>query len=145
MPIVSISLTTNLLKKLDALITDRGYSSRSEAIRDAIRGALAEFELSRFQRGTVTATITVISEHMLHDVDERLTRLRHQHYSIVSGNMHLHLGKRYCLDVLITEGEAKEVMSFISQIRAIRGIHQVAYTLVPIIDEQQTTEKPRRS
>ncbi len=145
MPIVSISLTRILLKKLDSLIRNRGYSSRSEAIRDAIRGALEEFELSRFKRGKATATITVISEHMKHDVDERLTRIRHQHNAIVSGNMHLHLGKRYCLDVLITEGEAKEVMTFISQIRAIRGIHQVAYTLVPIIDEIHASEGTGRS
>jgi CopG family nickel-responsive transcriptional regulator len=139
LPIVSISLTTSLLKKLDTLIKNRGYSSRSEAIRDAIRSSLDEFQLSRFEQGTVIATITVISEHDKHDVDERLTRLRHQHNAIVSGNMHLHLGKRYCLDVLITEGEANEVITFISQIRAMRGIHQVTYTLAPLVQPPEET------
>ena len=72
LPIVSISLTSNLLKKLDEFMQERGYSSRSEAIRDAIRDLLSGFELSRFETGKVTATITVISEHERHDVDERL-------------------------------------------------------------------------
>jgi len=133
--IISISLASNLLKKLDEFMRERGYSSRSEAIRDAVRNLLSEFELSRFESGKVTATITVISEHEKHYVDERLTRLRHEHDEIVSGNLHIHLGKRYCLEVFITEGEAGKVLTFISRIRAMRGIQQVKYTLVPLATE----------
>jgi len=111
---------------------ERGYSSRSEAIRDAIRDSLYEYELGRFKKGRVTATITVISEHERHDVDERLMRLRHEHDEIVSGNMHIHLGKTYCLEIFITEGDVNDILNFISKIRAMRGIHQVKYTMVPI-------------
>jgi len=121
---------------------ERSYSSRSEAIRDAIRDLLSEFELSRLETGKVTATITVISNHERHDVDERLMRLRHSHDEIVSSNMHIHLGKTYCLEVFITEGEPEKVLSFISRIRAIRGIQQVKYTIVPLVagSEEQETE-----
>jgi len=132
MPIVSISLTSELLRKLDRFMKERGYSSRSEAIRDAIRDSLSEYELDRFKKGRVTATITVISEHERHDVDERLMRLRHEHDEIVSGNMHIHLGKTYCLEIFITEGDVNDILNFISKIRAMRGIHQVKYTMVPI-------------
>ena len=133
MPIISISLTTELLKKLEEFMRERGYSSRSEAIRDAVRDSLSEYELGRFERGKVTATITVISEHERHDVDERLMRLRHQHDDIVSGNMHIHLGKTYCLEIFITEGEAGKVLNFIGRIRAMRGIQQVKFTMVPLV------------
>lgn len=132
MPVVSISLTSELLRKMDDFMKERGYSSRSEAIRDAIRDSLSEYELSRFESGRVTATITVISEHKRHDVDERLMRLRHEHDEIVSGNMHIHLGKNYCLEIFITEGDAREILNFIGRIRAMRGIQQVKYTMVPI-------------
>jgi len=135
MPIVSISLTSNLLRKLDEFIRERGYSSRSEAIRDAVRDLLAEFELSRLEKGRVTATITVISRHERHDVDERLMRLRHEYDSIVSANMHIHIDQVYCLEVFVTEGEAEEVLDFISRVRAMRGIQQVKYTMVPLITE----------
>jgi CopG family nickel-responsive transcriptional regulator len=137
MPIVSISLTRNLLKKLDEFMRERGYSSRSEAIRDAIRDSLSEYELSRFKRGKVTATITVISEHERHDVDERLMRLRHEHDEIVSGNMHIHLGEKYCLEIFITEGEVEKVLNFIGRIRAMRGIQQVKFTMVPLVASQK--------
>lgn len=135
MPIISISLNRELLKKLDGLMREKCYSSRSETIRDAIRDSLSEFELSQFETGRVTATITAISKRERHDVDKRLMRLRHDHDEIVSTNMHLHLGMMYCLDVFITEGEARDVLSFISRIRAMRGIRQVKYTIVPLDDE----------
>jgi len=141
LPIVSISLTSDLSKKLDVFIRERGYSSRSELIRDAVRNLLSEFELSRFETGRVTATITVISKHERHDVDERLMRLRHDHDKIVSGNMHIHLGKTYCLEVFITEGESEKVLNFVSKIRAMRGIQQVKYTIVPLTAGSEEEEK----
>jgi CopG family nickel-responsive transcriptional regulator len=140
MPIVSISLTAELLKELDEFMNMKGYSSRSEAIRDAVRDILSEYELSRFERGKVTSTITVISEHEKHDVDERLTRLRHEHDQIISGNMHIHLGKTYCLEIFITEGQVEEVLNFIGRIRAIRGIQQVKYTIVPLTNARDTKD-----
>ncbi|MHA1424011.1 MAG: nickel-responsive transcriptional regulator NikR [Candidatus Thorarchaeota archaeon] len=132
MPVVSISLSSDLLKKLEDIMVARGFSSRSETIRDAIRNSISEFELSRFEEGLVTSTITIVSNHSMHDVDERLMRIRHENDDIVSGNLHIHLGKMCCLDILITEGEATKVLDFISKIRAMRGLQQVAYTIVPL-------------
>jgi CopG family nickel-responsive transcriptional regulator len=131
MPVVSISLTTELLGKLEKFMKERGYSSRSEAIRNAIRDLMSEYELSKFEGGQVIATITVISKHERHDVNERLIRLRHEYDEIVSGNMHIHLGKDYCLEIFITEGDAEETLNFIGRIRAMRGVQQVKYTIVP--------------
>jgi len=132
MPIVSISLSPELLEKLDRFMVERGCSTRSEAVRDAIRSTILEHELERLEEGRVTATITVISRHGRHDVDERLMRLRHEYDEIVSGNMHIHLGKTYCLEIFITEGGVREVLDFIGRIRTLRGIQQVKYTMVPI-------------
>lgn len=132
MPIVSISLTASLLTRLARFMAERGYSSRSEAIRDAIRGTLADYELSRFESGTVTATITIMSTHERHDLDERLMRLRHTYDDLVVGNMHLHIGGYYCLEIFITKGDAEQVLSFISRIRAMRGIQRVTFSVVPL-------------
>ena len=111
---------------------ERGYSSRSEAIRDAIRDSLAEYDLNRLEKGWVTATITTICEYDRHEVDERLTRLRHDYDELVTNNMHIHLGKEYCLEIFVAQGEVEDVLNFIGRIRAMRGIQQVKYTLVPL-------------
>ncbi|MDH5770606.1 MAG: nickel-responsive transcriptional regulator NikR [Candidatus Bathyarchaeota archaeon] len=132
MPIVSISLTSDLLRKLDALIKDKSYSSRSEAIRDAIRNSLSEYDLSQLEKGRATATITIITEHVRRDAGEKLMRLRHEYNELVTGNMHIHLGRDYCLEVFIAQGEVEDIFNFISRVRAIRGVQQVKYALVPI-------------
>ena len=132
MTIISISLSPELLDKLERFMKERGYSSRSEVIRDAVRDLMAEYELTRLEVGRVIATITVISRHERHDVDERLMRLRHEYDHIVSGNMHIHLSEGYCLEIFIAEGAAEEILRFIGRIRAMRGIQQVKYTIVPI-------------
>jgi metal-responsive CopG/Arc/MetJ family transcriptional regulator len=46
--------------------------------------------------------------------------------------MHIHIGKTYCLEIFITEGEVEQVMNFIGKIRAMRGIQQVKFTMLPI-------------
>lgn len=41
---IGISLPENLLGKFDEIIQNRGYSSRSEGVRDAIRNYIVNFE-----------------------------------------------------------------------------------------------------
>ena len=132
MPVTSISLTTDLLRKVDRLLKERGYSSRSEVVRDAIRNYLSEYALSREEAGRVAAIVSVISERDRRDVDQRLGRLRHEFEGIVTGNMHIHLGPIYCLELFIAEGELSEILTFVGKVRVTRGVSQVKYTMVPI-------------
>ncbi len=119
MAVISMLLTIDLLKRLDKLVEEKGYSSISEVIRDTIRQYLSDQELSRFTRGIITATITVISNHETHNIDEKLMRLRHERDKIVTGNIHLHLSTTHCLEVFITKGETDEIMDFIGRIRGL--------------------------
>ncbi|MFQ6076443.1 MAG: nickel-responsive transcriptional regulator NikR [Candidatus Bathyarchaeia archaeon] len=137
MPIVSISLTRELLRRLDDLIRERGYSSRSEAIRDAIRSSLSEYDLSRFEEGRVAATITAIFEYEKHDVGNRLMRLRHEYGDLIASNLHTHITKAYCLEVFVAQGEVKEVLNYIGRVRTLRGIHELKYTVIPIIEDSE--------
>ncbi|MFQ6063803.1 MAG: ribbon-helix-helix protein, CopG family, partial [Methanosarcinales archaeon] len=41
---IGVSLPNNLLEKFDEIIARRGYSSRSEGIRDAIRTYILNYE-----------------------------------------------------------------------------------------------------
>jgi CopG family nickel-responsive transcriptional regulator len=40
---IGVSLPANLLSRFDAIINQRGYSSRSEGIRDAIRDYIVDY------------------------------------------------------------------------------------------------------
>ncbi len=133
MVVISVSLAGEMLRRLDGLVSEKGYSSRSEAIRDAVREVLSEYELAKMEQGRATATITVISGYERNDVDEKLTRLRHEYNELVTSNMHLHIDEEYCLEIFVVQGDYDKILSFIGKVRAVRGVQEVKYTLVPIL------------
>jgi len=51
---------------------------------------------------------------------------------IVEANLHLHIGGDNCAEIFVTEGNAERVSDFIGRIRAIRGIEQVKYSILPL-------------
>ena len=110
----------------------RDSSSRSEAIRDAVRNFLSEYEIRRAERGKVISAIIIMWEYERREVDEQLARLRHEYDEIVTGNMHMHLARTYCLEILVAEGELEEIYKLIGRVRAIKGVQQVKYTSVQI-------------
>ncbi len=132
MTVISISLTPELLTKLDKYVEKSGYSSRSEAIRTAVREALSQFTLQRMERGQVVATVTVISDRERQDLNSSLMDLRHEFDESIFGNMHLHVGKGYCVEIFIIREETERVLDFVSRVRAIRGIREVKYAMTPV-------------
>ena len=124
MTVISLSLTPELLSKLDDFVRESGYSSRSEAIRIAVREALSEFTLQRLKREQVVATITVISDRERHDLNSRLMDLRHEFDESI--------GKDYCVEIFILREEPERVLDFVSRVRAFRGIREVKYAMTPI-------------
>lgn len=132
MTVISVSLTPELLTKLDKYVEKSGYSSRSEAIRTAVREALSQFTLQRLERGQVVATVTVISDRERREQNSSLMDLRHEFDESIFGNMHLHVGKGYCVEIFIIREETERVLDFVSRVRAIRGIREVKYAMTPV-------------
>ncbi len=136
MTVISVSLSPELLSRLDLFVKNTGYSSRSEAIRMAVRDTLSKFALVRLERGQVVSTVTVISEREQHALNSHLMDLRHEYDDSIFGNMHLHVGKGYCVEIFMVRDEYEKVLDFVSRVRALRGIREVNYTLTPI-DERE--------
>jgi CopG family nickel-responsive transcriptional regulator len=117
---------------LDEFVEISGYSSRSEALRLAVRDTLSQFALRRLEIRRVIATITVISEREMHGINSRLMDLRHEFDESVFGNMHLHISGGYCVEIYLVQGDHDVVMKFITKVRAVKGIMEVKYTITPI-------------
>lgn len=132
MVIISLSIDGKLLEKLDDLIEKEGYSSRSEAVRAAIKELLAEYRLKRIEEEEVLATVTAISQYDRRDVERKFTEIRHRFDDIIVGDMHLHVGKRYCVDIFLIEGPGLKVSGFVKEIRSIKGIEHLRFSIVPV-------------
>ena len=134
MTVISISLTPELLDRLDVFVSISGYSSRSEAIRLAVRDTLSQFALERKERGRVVATVMVISDRERHEINSQLTELHHEFDEGILSNMHLHISKDHCMEIYIVQGFSKIVLDFIQRVRAVRGIVEVRFTMTPLQD-----------
>jgi len=132
MTVVSITLPNELLRKFDQFIKARGYYSRSEAFRDAIRSLIAESEVAKLETGMVAATMMITCEYARRDVDLRMSEVRHEFDDIVVENFHRHIDQQYCLEVFIAEGSYQRVLELIGRIRGMRGIQEVKATFMPL-------------
>lgn len=132
MTVISVSLTNDLLERLDDFVEKSGYSSRSEALRLAIRDSLNQYSLNRMEKGTVMSTVTIISESHQSVTHVGLMDLRNGFDELIFGNMHLHIESGYCIEIFLVKGESANVMDFVSRSKGIRGVMEVNYTLTPV-------------
>jgi len=130
--VVSITLPGELLRKFDDFIKTRGYYSRSEAFRDAIRNIIAESELAKMETGNVATTIMITCDYERKDVDLKIGEVRHEFDDVVVENVHRHIGQKYCLEVFIAEGNYQRILDLIGRIRGMRGIQQVKAMIMPL-------------
>lgn len=112
----------DLLTRFDALIAERGYRNRSEAIRDLIRESLARRE---WERGAeVVGVVVLVYNHHQRELTDRLVDLQHRHQRLVLATMHIHLDEENCLELLAVRGSGAEVQRLADQLGSLRGVKQ---------------------
>ena len=132
MTVLSITLPGDLLQKFDEFIKTRGYFSRSEAFRDAIRTLMKDVEIAGMKTERVSTTIMITRAYKRKDVDLRIGELRHEFDDVVVENVHRHIDRKYCLEILIVEGEHQRVLDLVGRVRGMRGIQQVKALFMPL-------------
>jgi CopG family nickel-responsive transcriptional regulator len=119
---VSISLENALLKAFDSFLSDKGYATRSEAIRDLIRDRLVREEARQNADGEQVAVVTLVYDHHARELAARLIDKQHHHHHVVVSSLHVHLGERHCLEVSVLRGPADEVSHLGDDLLATKGV-----------------------
>jgi len=117
----TITIPEELLEGFDTSIEKKGYSNRSEAIRDLIRDSLVEEEWAA-DKVKVAATVTLVYDHHVPELTEKLTELQHHHGEIVVATTHIHLDNNNCLEVIILRGKCRDVRMLAEKMIAVRGV-----------------------
>jgi CopG family nickel-responsive transcriptional regulator len=126
---VSISLETALLEAFDSFLADKGYATRSEAIRDLIRDRLVREEARQHKDGEQVAVVTLVYDHHARELAARLIDKQHDHHDVVVSSLHVHLGARHCLEVSVLRGPAEEVTHLGDELLATKGVLHGEITL----------------
>ena len=115
-----VSIEQELLDDFDKLIAKRGYSNRSEALRDLIRDALVAEQVSGNK--PVVATLSMVYDHHRPELSQKLTQAQHHHHGYVLAATHVHLDEENCFEVVIMKGPASEVKHLADHMLSLRGV-----------------------
>lgn len=125
---IGVSLPEKLLSRFDDIILRRGYSSRSEGIRDAIRNYIVHYEWMSDVQGERVGVITLVYSHGQRGLVDNLTEIQHEAGPIIQSSLHVHLDHENCLEVIVLRGEGQEVRKAAEKMMSLKGVKHVKLT-----------------
>ena len=123
-----VSMEKNLLASFDELISRKGYSNRSEALRDLVRDHLVEEEW-KVEKKEMIGTITIVYNHHSRGLSDTLTDLQHQSLNLIISTMHLHMDEDNCLEVLVVKGMVDKIKTIADKLISTRGVKHGKLTM----------------
>jgi len=116
-----VSIPADLLEWLDKLAKKKGYTNRSEAIRDLIRDHFVEEEWQK-KDSQVVGTVTIVYSHHAHELSDKLNDLQHKFCKNIVSSTHIHLDPHNCLEVVIVRGKSVRVLEIADRLIATKGV-----------------------
>jgi CopG family nickel-responsive transcriptional regulator len=118
---IGVAIDSELLEQFDNLIAKRGYTNRSEAFRDLIRNELVQ-ETWQASDSLVFGTVTLVYDHHVRQLTDKLTELQHGYFLNIVANMHVHLDHHNCLEVILIRGKSADVQTLANKLIAMKGV-----------------------
>ena len=125
---IGVAIDSELLDKFDQLISRRGYTNRSEAFRDLIRDELVQ-KTWESPEANVVGTVTLVYDHHVRMLSERLTDLQHDFHRSILSTLHVHLDHDNCLEVLVVRGKAGAVQKIADALISTKGVKHGRLTI----------------
>ena len=115
-----VSIDAALLEKFDKQIEKKGYTNRSEAIRDLIRDHMVAEEWTT--NAEVIGTITMVYDHHTRELSQTMMRIQHSFPGNIWSCTHIHIDHHNCLEVIVVQGPGHQIQSLADRLISLRGI-----------------------
>lgn len=125
---IGVAIESDLLQKFDRHIEKRGYTNRSEAFRDLIREQLI-LEEWEHPDSDVIGSVTLVYDHHVRLLSEKLTSLQHEALHNVVSTLHVHLDHDNCLEVLVVKGKSASVRKLADGLISAKGVKHGRLTI----------------
>jgi len=127
MPIVSVSLPSELIDSMTVIQDSQGYAGRSDVVRAAIRLLLSDAREKGSLTGHVTAILVVTHDE---SNEEPITRLKHAYDDIVRTHIHNKMGQNNCFELFLLEGEGRKIGSMTSAFQKEKKLRSVKLLVI---------------
>ena len=120
---IGISIPAELRCLFDEYIEQKGYETRSEAVRDLIRSELNKSHVSKnSESDQVFGTLTMVYDHHISALSDKITDIQHDHHESVLATTHVHIDHDNCLEVVIIKGKAGQIEKIANNIISLKGV-----------------------
>lgn len=126
---IGVSLPEPLLNFFDDIIREQGYSQRSEAIRDLVRGHIEKY-VSREAKGNEIGVICyiVMNELQEKDLTRRIVRCESEYRDIIKSVTPVILSDKQIFVSVMVNGDAKRITEFSDAMMSLKGVVPVGYS-----------------
>lgn len=129
---ITMSMDESLARDFDRLVADRGYASRSEAMRDLLRREVEAHRQGREAGAHCVANLSYVYNHHERKLAERMMEAQHRHHDLVVSTLHVHLDHEHCLESVVLKGPSPSVRAFSDAAQAERGVRHGMLNLVTV-------------
>ena len=123
-----MSLPKKLLNEFDDVLQDRGYNSRSNGIRDALKDYIIRYQWMKEIEGDRMGVVSVIYDPHSTDVLENIMDIQHSFLEEINATMHIHMSEKKCLEVIVVKGDANGIRDLTEQLMRLNGVEHVKLT-----------------
>jgi CopG family transcriptional regulator, nickel-responsive regulator len=128
---ITITIDDELLEAVDHLMSRRGYSSRSEAMRDIIRDMTDRERLAAPEANCI-GVFTYVFDQSVRDLPRRLTSAYLDRHDLSISSLRVHLNHESCLDMSVLRGPLEDVRAFTDAVASQRGVRHAELHLIPV-------------
>ncbi|MGA2680710.1 MAG: nickel-responsive transcriptional regulator NikR [Candidatus Bathyarchaeia archaeon] len=129
---IGATFPPELLKEFDEIITRMGYQSRSKALQDIVRLYVSERKWIKEENTQQTGIILMVYNHDAKGLETDLTETQHEHSSIITSTLHIHISETDCLEAIAVKGKASEIRQLSDELTTRRGVKILKTTIVTI-------------
>ena len=141
---ISISLSEQLLKEMDALVEQRGFESRSQAMASMIQHQVTEHRCE-FGEEIMAGTINLVYDHSTPGLQKLLTDIQHQYIDEVINSLHVYLTDAKTMEVILLQGPAAKLKMIADKMESCRGVIsgklQLSTAILPQVHPLPENEK----
>lgn len=117
-----VSIDQDLLENYDRLIAERGYATRSEALRDLIRDALIQQKIETQSEVNALGSLTLVYDHHARNLAQEMGAIQHDFHDNILSVMHLHVSHDDCLEIIALRGIVSEIVELSNRLLSLKGI-----------------------
>lgn len=129
---ITISVSDGLSAALEDIRVERGYQTRSEAVRDLVRDGIGRWREESADADLCVGNLSYVFDRRVRSLAQRLAEMQHAHHDLVVASTAVRLDHFHTMESVLLKGSTTAVRAFADRIRAERGVRSGSVNLLRV-------------